>query len=166
MDQETLSRDDIVDFNWVVESYADFVYNVDFRLMCDPEDAEQVTFATFLSAQGGAGEVTEADRVALWLYRITTSVALNKMRSKSDHSPSDYDYAGGLPADDGCQVVCHLDPELRIAVVLKDVEGLTSIEAAEVLDVSLQEFRSRLHKARIALQKILGEQKQGGGFVG
>ena len=48
-----------------------------------------------------------------------------------------------------------MEPSLRAAVVLRDVQGLSSIEAAEVLDISVPALKSRLHRARVLLRQHL-----------
>jgi RNA polymerase sigma-70 factor (ECF subfamily) len=48
-----------------------------------------------------------------------------------------------------------LEPDLRAAVVLRDIQGLSTIEAAESLDISVPALKSRLHRARVLLRKYL-----------
>ena len=48
-----------------------------------------------------------------------------------------------------------LSPDLRAAVVLRDIQGLSTEEAAEALDISIASLKSRLHRARIILRRHL-----------
>jgi len=48
-----------------------------------------------------------------------------------------------------------LSPNLRAAVVLRDIQGLSTEESAEALDISIASLKSRLHRARILLRKHL-----------
>ncbi len=50
-----------------------------------------------------------------------------------------------------------LEPDLRAVVVLRDVEGLTNQEAAEILDISVSALKSRLHRSRVLLRKYLSD---------
>lgn len=50
-----------------------------------------------------------------------------------------------------------LDPDLKAAVTLRDIEGLSSAEAAEVFDISVAALKSRLHRARVLLRNYLSE---------
>ena len=51
----------------------------------------------------------------------------------------------------------HLSPDLRAAVVLRDIQGLSTEESAEALDISIASLKSRLHRARVLLRKHLEE---------
>ena len=53
--------------------------------------------------------------------------------------------------------IAMLQPELRAAVVLRDVGGLSSREAAEALDITVSSLKSRLHRARVLLRQHLAE---------
>jgi len=53
------------------------------------------------------------------------------------------------------QALAQLPPEWRAAVVLRDIEGLSTQEAAEVVDVRPAAFKSRLHRGRMALRALL-----------
>ena len=48
-----------------------------------------------------------------------------------------------------------LEPDLRAALVLRDVQGLSNAEAAEVLDITVSALKSRLHRARLIVRKYL-----------
>ena len=48
-----------------------------------------------------------------------------------------------------------LEPDLKAAVVLRDVQGLSNTEASETLDISVPALKSRLHRARVLLRKFL-----------
>jgi len=48
-----------------------------------------------------------------------------------------------------------LEPDLKAAVVLRDVQGLSNTEASEALDISVPALKSRLHRARVLLRKFL-----------
>jgi RNA polymerase sigma-70 factor (ECF subfamily) len=50
-----------------------------------------------------------------------------------------------------------LEPDLRAVVVLRDVQGLTNQEAAEILDISVLALKSRLHRSRVLLRKYLSD---------
>ena len=162
------------DFDTIVEKYADFVYNVAFRMMGNPEDAEDVAQDAFLSAYRAFERFRGESRVTTWLYRITVNAALMKLRKEKrtrtlthtgleDVDVPDWD-AGperlavtselGEKLQEG---IAQLQPELRSAVVLRDVEGLSTSEAAEVLDVTVSSLKSRLHRGRVLLREYLSD---------
>ncbi len=143
-----------VDIEGMVNTYADFVYNVAVRLLCDASDAEEVTYATFLAAQRQADKYSPGESITTWLCKLTAAAVMNKLRS---HRPDGLE-SGCEEFSDGeiGRAVCSLEPDLRMVLVLRDFEGLSSVEAADVLDVSLPIFRERLHRARMALQDLFG----------
>ena len=162
------------DFDTIVEKYADFVYNVAFRMMGKPEDAEDVAQDAFLSAYRAFERFRGESRVTTWLYRITVNAALMKLRKEKrartltqtgleDVDVPDWD-AGpeklavtselGEKLQEG---IAQLQPELRSAVVLRDVEELSTSEAAEVLDVTVSSLKSRLHRGRVLLREYLSD---------
>ena len=81
-EDELSSEGEVTDFNTIVEKYADFVYNVAFRMMGTPEDAEDVSQDAFLSAYRAFERFRGESRVTTWLYRITVNAALMKLRKE------------------------------------------------------------------------------------
>ena len=53
--------------------------------------------------------------------------------------------------------IAQLQPELRSAVVLRDVEGLSNSEAAVILEITVFSLKSRLHRGRVLLRKYLSD---------
>ena len=169
-DQEAAPKD----FDTIVEKYADFVYNVAFRMMGKPEDAEDVSQEAFLSAYRAFDRFRGESRVTTWLYRITVNAALMKLRKEKrartltqtgleDVEIADWD-AGperlavtselGEKLQEG---IAQLQPELRSAVVFRDVEGLSNTEGAEVLGITVSSLKSRLHRGRLILREYMSE---------
>lgn len=159
------------EFEEIVRRHSGFVYNVAYRMMGNPEDAEEVAQEAFLSAYRAFPRFRGQSRVTTWLYRITVNAALMRLRKSrrgdaltrtglEDVEVVDW----GTPEDAAAnselgqrlrEGIARLDPDLRAAVVLRDVEGLSNSEAAEVLGISVSAFKSRLHRARVLLRTYL-----------
>ena len=165
---------EITDFNDLVERHADLVYNVAYRMMGNHQDAEDVSQDVFLSAFRAFDRFRGESRVTTWLYRITTNAALMRLRktklARSVHETSieDVEIADRTASPDREAVysdlkeklregIDKLDPDLRAAVVLRDVQGLSSVEAAEILNVTVAALKSRLHRARVLVRKHLSD---------
>ena len=163
------------DFDDLVEKHSSFVYNVAYRLMGNPEDAEDVAQDAFLSAYRAFDRFRGESRVTTWLYRITTNAALMKLRktkltrSLTQTGIEDMEVVDWSASPDREAInselkeklqdgIDQLEPDLRAAVVLRDVEGLSSAEAAEMLEITVAALKSRLHRARILLRKYLSDQ--------
>ena len=160
------------EFGQIVEQYTDFVYNVAYRMMKDPQEAEDATQDAFIAAYKAWDKFRGDAVVSTWLYRIATNVCLMRIR-KMKRAPvlSDTGYEDMQVPDwaenperwtlnqelkntlaDG---IHQLPPDLRAAVVIRDVEGLENDEAAEALGISVSALKARLHRGRVILRKYL-----------
>ena len=165
---------DITDFDVIVEKYSGFVYNVALRMMGGPEDAEDVAQDAFLSAYRGFDRFQGTSRVTTWLYRITVNAALMKLRKEKrgreltrtglddieivnwDDTPERAAVSSEL-GEKLQEGIAQLQPELRAAVILRDVEDLSNVEAAEILEITVSSLKSRLHRGRILLRAYLSD---------
>lgn len=165
---------DGLDFEQLVREHSDFVYNVAYRMMGNPEDAEDVAQDAFLSAYRAFHRFRGESRVTTWLYRIAVNAALMRLRKTKlqrslthtgiedvevpDWSQTPERAARNSELQDKLrQGLDRLDPDLRAAVVLRDVQGLSNAEAAEALDLSVAALKSRLHRARVLLRQFLSD---------
>ena len=168
------TTEDFTDFDQIVENYSDFVYNVAFRMMGTPEDAQDVAQDAFLSAYRAFDRFRGESRVTTWLYRITTNAALMKLRKEkkartltvpgvedmviADWSDAPDRFATntelGAKLNEG---IAMLPDDLKAAVVLRDVEELSNTEAAEILEITVSSLKSRLHRGRVMLRKHLDD---------
>ena len=178
--EETGQGDAAAQFEEIVTQYADFVYNVAFRMMGNTHDAEEVAQDAFLSAYRAYGRFRGESQVSTWLYRITMNAALMRLRREKrargltwvgvenlevpswEDAPERSALASEL-VDKIQEGISRLPPELRAAVVLRDVSGLSNAEAAEALGVTVSSLKSRLHRARVLLRQHLAEYAPGTG---
>ena len=151
------------------------VYRFGMKMCRDPEDARDVLQDTLLAMARSVRDFRGASSLSTWLYSIARSFCIKKRR-RSKFAPEeqrslDSDAAGeakrlsapGDSPDDalaGKQVeralenaIAALDPMYREVLLLRDVEGLTAPEVAEVLGVSVQAVKSRLHRARLSVRE-------------
>ena len=157
-------------------------------LMCGQrQDAEEVAQETLLSVFEKYDQLRAPEHVKSWVFRIARNNCLMKRR-KSLFAPveevsldeviDEGSGAGVHPrlqladAADGPdiltfrgelrdtldQAIRELPPTYRAVVLLRDVEELTTEETAEILDVSEDVVKTRLHRARLALREQLGPQ--------
>jgi RNA polymerase sigma-70 factor, ECF subfamily len=154
------------------------VYRFGLKMCRDPEDAKDVLQETLLAVARGVKDFRGASTVSTWLYTIARSFCIKKRR-RSKFAPEaeeSLDAAGpgeealqlpdpSRPADEslaGRQVeaalesaIAALDPMYREVLVLRDVEGLTAPEVAEVMGLSVEAVKSRLHRARVAVREAV-----------
>lgn len=174
------SEAETAEFEALVEEHSNFVYNVAFKMMGNPEDAEDVAQEAFLSAYRAFHRFRGESRASTWLYRITVNAALMRLRKTKlarqltqtgledmevvDWTASPAKEAANTELGEKLQDgIGRLDADLRAAVVLRDVQGLSNGEAAEALDITVAAVKSRLHRARVLLRKYLSGYVEAGG---
>ena len=160
------------DFDAIVEQHSDFVYNVAYRVMGSTQEAEDVAQDAFLSAYRAFDRFRGQSHVTTWLYRITMNAALMRLRkTKKDRTLTqtgvdeieviDFTknpHKDALDSELGDKLregIDLLEPDLRAALVLRDVQGLSNAEAADVLDITVSALKSRLHRARMIVRRHL-----------
>ncbi len=167
-------------FATLVERYQDRVYRLTLRLLYNPSDAEEVTQETFLLAHRSIASFQGESCFWTWLYRIAVNSALMRRRSARRHPAQSLEVTG--PSGEriertvtepleGADELVHrkmlaqrvrsalagLDESQRAAVVLRDLEGMSSEDAADVLGVTAEVVRQRAHRARLRLREQLAD---------
>jgi RNA polymerase sigma-70 factor, ECF subfamily len=166
-------------FDWLVTYYHAGVYNLVYGILSDSADAADVTQEVFLHAFRGIRGFRRGSSLKTWLYRISVRQALNHRRWCWRHHrrqvsiDADDDPAGGaLDLRDGDatpferyashemqakirQALAAVPASFRSAVILRDLEGLSYEEVAEVLEVSVGTVKSRILRGRRMLKEIL-----------
>jgi len=163
----------------MVQHYSGKIYNVALRLTEHPNEAEEVLQETFINACRGAEGFKGRASLATWLYRIATNNAL--MRSRRKETPTvSLDVMNATDSMEGMpfelrdwqwepeailltaelrktmdEAVSNLPDILRATFVLRDLEGLSTRETADVLDISPGSVKVRLHRARMLVRQHL-----------
>ena len=162
-------------FTEIVEQYSDLAYSVAFRMLRNVEDAEDAVQEAYISAFKALPNFKGQSKLSTWLYRIVVNACLMKIRKdksrakyisenlfddaliydwKNDPEEAAVNSELRSTLEVGLDV---LSPDLRAAVVLRDIQGLSTEESAEALNISIASLKSRLHRARILLRKHLEE---------
>lgn len=145
------------------------------RKMCgEDEDAKDVLQETLIAAARSLPEFRGASAFSTWLYTIARSFCVKKRR-RSKFAPAqlesldlqahaDVRHPGRNPEEDAAgqqlrtaldAAIAELDAGHREVLVLRDVEGLTAAEVGEVMGLSVEAVKSRLHRARLAVRERL-----------
>ncbi|HYL68288.1 MAG TPA: sigma-70 family RNA polymerase sigma factor [Candidatus Limnocylindria bacterium] len=166
-------------FDWLVTYYHAGVFNLVYGILADPADAADVTQEVFLRAFRGIRGFRRGSSLKTWLYRISVRQALNHRRWFWRHHRQqisiDAEVEGKNPANELTdkeatpleQYEAHetqatvrrglaqVPPLFRSAVILRDLEGLSYEEVAEVLEVSVGTVKSRILRGRRLLKEAL-----------
>lgn len=176
---EALNNSDPAEYARVVETYSGYIYRLALKMLQNPQDAEDVLQETFIKAFRALPNFNGKSKVSTWLYRIATNEALMFLRKKkpdfvSVEMPSEKSSGDqkSLQIVDWCcipedelasdEARHHLDlgiEKLSLALksvfILRDVEGLSIKETAEILEISESAVKIRLHRARMQLREYL-----------
>lgn len=164
----------------LVESHLQPVYRVALRMCGNVDDAEETLQETFLSAIKALPTFEGRSQLSTWLYRIASNACLMRRRHQAaepdllsvettdeeqeflvprlllDWSAQPVDVALDHELSDVMQAaLAELSPTLRIVFLWRDLEGLSTAETAEVLDISEAAVKVRLHRARLQLRESL-----------
>lgn len=153
-------------FEQLFDRYKNSIYGYVRRRVDDPGRAEEIAQDVFLAlVQHRNGyEVTASFRT--YLYRIALNRIASEHRKKRERDalPAEVEAAGSDPSvvRQVCEALEQLEPEQREIVLLREYEGLSYEEIAQVLRVPLGTVRSRLFRAKMALRDILAPSWSGG----
>jgi RNA polymerase sigma-70 factor, ECF subfamily len=152
------------------------VYGLSLRMLRHPQDAEDATQEVWERALAGLSRFRGDSSLATWLYSIAMNVCLTRIdrAARSRVVTTDDPLGDDLlidPADDGpdaerCalsaearvaieRALGELDPALRAVILLRDREDLRYEEIAQILDIPINTVKTRIHRARLALQEKL-----------
>jgi len=176
---EALNNSDPTEYALVVEAYSGYIYRLALKMLHNPQDAEDVLQETFIKAYRALPKFNGRSKVSTWLYRIATNEALMFLRKKKPEFISvEIPRENELGEQESLQIVdwcCipedelasdearqHLDLSieklslaLRSVFILRDIEGLSIKETAEILEISESAVKIRLHRARMQLREHL-----------
>lgn len=164
-------RGDTAAFDELVRRHTGRMYRVALRVVGDPVEAEDVVQDAWISAWRALPGFRGDAAPATWLYRVVTNAALAHLRRKKPTVPLESapePHAPGGPeasllssetADTVLRAIAGLEPSQRVPLVLRELEGLSYEEVADVLGLPVPALRARLHRARVALMAKLREQR-------
>jgi RNA polymerase sigma-70 factor (ECF subfamily) len=165
-------------FEELVRRHADRLYAVVLRFVADSEEAQEVTQETFLRAWRSMGRFEGRSRFFTWIYRIGINEAKRRAARRPPAPVLSLDDEPVPEAPDWSEApqtrieeselrhvledaVRALPVDYRAPIILRDIEGLSTREAAEVVDLGEAAFKSRLHRARLAVRRAVDEHLAG-----
>ena len=175
---ESLKRGDTNSFDELLKRYSEKVHNLAMRITRNEEDAEEILQDVFVTVHQKIDKFEGKSAFSSWLYRVTANTAFMKLRKRRQTPAVSLEEFGTSVRDswvskksEDCDVdyissrhelraaledaVEKLPEEYRTIFVLRDVDGLSSQEVGEILDISIPAVKSRLHRSRLMLRKRL-----------
>jgi RNA polymerase sigma-70 factor (ECF subfamily) len=174
-------------FDAFVDAFRTRIFQYSYLMCGHREDAEEVAQDTLLKVFENFASLREPERVRSWVFRIAKNACLMKRRrsifaperelslEQYVHEPNqegathDRQIAdtGVLPDEEVLRremnstlktAIQGLPENYRSVVLLRDIEELSTEETAEILDLSIDVVKQRLHRGRLALKRILEEE--------
>jgi RNA polymerase sigma-70 factor (ECF subfamily) len=165
-------------FDQLVLRYQDSIWGLARRMTENQEDAEDLLQEAFMNAFRSIASFKGKSKFSTWLYRITVNLALMKRRGQKyvfesldaaiatedgevrrDVGDESHDPLALVIVKESREVLdkamAELYPHNRAVFVLRHVEGLSTEETGEVLNISTTAVKSRLHRTRLTLQERL-----------
>ncbi len=165
-------------FEKLVGLYEKKVYNLAFRMVGNHEDASDIAQEAFLKVYTSLDQFRGESSFSTWLYRVVSNACLDELRRRARHkvvsidtpvSPEDPS-PRQIPSNDPepghriekaevresvQQGIKELPDDHRIILVLRDIQGLSYEEIAQILNMPLGTVKSRLNRARLGLRDRL-----------
>lgn len=167
------------DFERRLAPHIESLFRLACRLTNDPVDAEELVQETLVKLYPRRAELKNIEQIRPWVSRILYRMFIDKWRRKrleplmeSDlgedqdfdmqcDSPNPEDYLQlRTEVNDVQAALDRLSDDHRVLILMHDVEGYTLVELEEILSVPLGTLKSRVHRARARLRKLLGEAKK------
>ncbi|MGI6669596.1 MAG: RNA polymerase sigma factor [Acetivibrionales bacterium] len=173
---------DVEAFEELIEAYQKKIFNYAYRIIGNYDDAADLAQEALIRIFKSIGGFKEQSSFSTWIYRITTNVCLDEIRRRKNKK--EYSLDEEVQVDDGHlkRQVVNEDPgpdevfereelrslvknaidklpeEQRIVITLRDIQGLSYGEIAQVLDCPDGTVKSRISRARQALKKVLSSK--------
>lgn len=168
-------KGDRLAFAELVELYKDKLYNLGYRMLGNPQEAEDIAQEAFLRAYANLNKYNANHKFSTWIYRIATNLCIDRIRKKK----ADYSLDAEVDGIEGGDMYSRLKssgdtPEqaavrnearqevqdaiealpdnYRTAVILKYLHDLSLQEISEILEVPVSTVKTRIHRGREALR--------------
>lgn len=159
-------------FDLLAARHQEMLYRVAYRMLGDHEEAQDAVQEMLVRLTRSLGQYKAEAKFSTWLYRlaVNTCIDIQRRRSKLQSAPMPADLEAPQSQADPdlhCerafrehllnQALKQVPEEQRLLLMLRDREGLTNQEVAEILGIGVGTLKARLHRARAALRRVLEE---------
>jgi RNA polymerase sigma-70 factor (ECF subfamily) len=170
-----------MEFEEIYKEFQPKILNYLSRLV-GPNEAEDMAQVVFAKISRGLSNFKGQSKLSTWVYRIATNTAIDKLRSPAHRHASVQDSLEGNAAIENnsprirqaetppdqkvirkemseCvrEYVDRLPPDHRTVLILKELEEFKNREIADILDISLENVKIRLHRAKARLKQELDD---------
>jgi RNA polymerase sigma-70 factor (ECF subfamily) len=174
-------------FDKLYRDHIDLVYRYAHRLCGEAESAKDLVQETFLNAYRGLRRFRGDSRISTWLYTIASRACLRMRRKRKGAPERELSLEEFVPTSEGefrlqiaiegltpeqalenkqlrealDEAINKLPKKYRVALILRDMEGLSAGETGTVMGLSERAVKSRLHRARLFVRRELSARGMG-----
>jgi RNA polymerase sigma-70 factor (ECF subfamily) len=173
----------------IVARYEDRIFTFGLKMCGHLQDAEDIAQETFLNAFKYLKDFREETKLKNWLFKLAATACIRKRRKKKCEPDHEISLDSFIPQNGGAATydipdwsdnpsdtvlrgelkkiidaaIHSLSHKYRLVFNLRDMEGFSTQETADILGISTQSVKTRLHRARLFLrEKIAAAYKEGG----
>lgn len=170
---------DVAAFETLIEAYQKKIFNLAFRMIGNYDDAGDLAQEALIRVYKSIAGFKEQSSFSTWVYRITTNVCLDEIRKRKNKKVlsldeeiqvEDGEMQRQIESDDPLpdevfereelrqiinKAIETLPEEQRTVIMLRDLQGLSYDEIADILDCPGGTVKSRINRARQALKNVL-----------
>ena len=169
---------DVAAFEELISGYEKKVYNTVYRFLENTEDARDITQEIFLKIYTSLKNFKEGSSFSTWLYRIAVNTCIDFCRKKKEDALPITDEMDGSGMGQGehskmpedvmenkelkkalNDAIKSLPEDLRMCVVLRDIQGFSYVEISEILKCPTGTIKSRINRGRRVLRQILKDRE-------
>jgi RNA polymerase sigma-70 factor (ECF subfamily) len=177
---DRLCRRDAAAFEWLVRTHQDRVYDFCVRMLADREEASDLAQEIFVSIHANLDKFRRDAKLSTWIFRIARNHCINRLKYLRRRGRGHVEEVGSVPEATLAEAapaarkpdelidaqreqeliqkaIARLDEAQRSLVVLRDIEGLSYEEIAEVTDLPMGTVKSRIHRARERLAELVAD---------
>ncbi len=175
---------DISAFEALISLYEKKIYNICLRILTNEQDAYDATQEVCIKIWKQLQHFKGESKLSTWIYRVATNECLDKLRKAKNrrqislfqvtekdnemkiiNKSSENEHVENIVENKALQeilkqAVSELKEEHRVMIVLRDIHEYAYDEIADILSISLGTVKSRISRARLALKKILQQNKE------
>ena len=172
------AQGDMEAFEEIYKDLSGFIYAVSYRVVHNYGDAQEITQDVFIKVYDNLAKFKIGSSFVSWVYRIAINTAINyynKKKKRNKREGGDFElailtYGRNAEADKNMEnqdsqvkVACllnKLNPDQRLCMILREIEGLSYEEIAKVLEIKINTVRTRLKRGRGLLLKFIKKEDQ------